>query len=137
MSVTITRLYDDDTTARRAVRALKAAGSASHRPIAEKPEAVTWTAADIIAAIVGIALIPVGIVLLFIPGLGALVFGAIGGWLIHRAMESGVDVKAESVQRGAVLVTARVPDGDRARVEALLDRSTAANSDQPAYRKAG
>src|SRR5204863_3194747 len=82
-----------------------------------------------------------GLGIMAIPGLGpvvaagwlastaavAAVGGATGG-IIGALTEAGVDdtdahVYAEGVRRGGTLVTARVPDADRSRVEAILDRS--------------
>jgi len=59
--------------------------------------------------------------------LGAAAVGTAGG-LIGALTQSGVserdaNVYAEGVRRGGTLVTARVPDIDRARYEAILDRS--------------
>lgn len=96
--------------------------------------------AGIGAALGGTAGVLAGLGLLAIPGLGpvvaagwlastaalALAGGAAGG-LIGALTQSGVseedaNVYAEGVRRGGALVTARVPDADRARYEAILDR---------------
>jgi hypothetical protein len=47
------------------------------------------------------------------------------GGALTQAGVSGEDahVYAEGLRRGGTLVTVRVPDADRARVEAILDRS--------------
>jgi hypothetical protein len=82
-----------------------------------------------------------GLGLLAIPGIGPVVAagwlastaavaaaGGTAGGLIGALTQSGVDeheanAYAEGVRRGGTLVTARVPDTDRARYEAILDRS--------------
>ena len=82
-----------------------------------------------------------GLGLLAIPGIGPVVaagwlastaalaaVGGTAGGLIGALTQSGVSEKdanayAEGVRRGGTLVTAHVPDTDRARYEAILDRS--------------
>ena len=54
--------------------------------------------------------------------------GGTAGGLIGALTQSGVsedeaNAYAEGVRRGGTLVTARVPETDRARYEAILDRS--------------
>lgn len=97
-----------------------------------------------------------GLGLLAIPGIGPVVAagwlastaavaaaGAATGGLIGALTQAGVsedeaNVYAEGVRRGGTLVTARVPDGDRARVEAVLDRAAVNIRDRgAAWRKAG
>src|ERR1700731_1533224 len=83
-----------------------------------------------------------GLGLLAIPGLGPVVAagwlastavgaaaggatrGVIGGRTPSGVSGEGAAVFAEGVRRGGTLVTARVPDADRARYEAILDRSS-------------
>src|SRR5215213_4105073 len=97
--------------------------------------------AGIGATIGGVAGLLAGLGLLAIPGIGPVVAagwlastaavaaaGGTAGGLIGALTQSGVDereanVYAEGVRRGGTLVTARVPDMDRARYEAILDRS--------------
>jgi hypothetical protein len=97
--------------------------------------------AGIGAAIGGTAGLLAGLGLLAIPGLGPVVAagwlastaalalaGGTAGGIIGALTQSGVsedeaNVYAEGVRRGGTLVTARVPDADRARYEAILDRS--------------
>jgi hypothetical protein len=93
------------------------------------------------AAVGGLAGLLAGLGLLAIPGLGPVVAagwlastalvavagGAVGG-LVGALTQSGVSeeeahVYAEGVRRGGTLVTAKVPDTDRQRCEAVLDRS--------------
>jgi len=99
------------------------------------------TGAGIGATLGGVAGLLAGLGLLAIPGIGpvvaagwlastALGAAAVGtaGGLIGALTQSGVserdaNVYAEGVRRGGTLVTARVPDIDRARYEAILDRS--------------
>lgn len=97
-----------------------------------------------------------GLGLLAIPGIGPVVAagwlaataagavagGATGG-IIGALMEAGVskanaDVYAEGIRRGGALVTARVPDGERSRYEAVMDRAAVdVKSRGDAYRQAG
>jgi hypothetical protein len=108
------------------------------------------------AAVGGAVGLLAGLGLLAIPGIGPVVAA---GWLVSTAAgaaaggatggiigaltqagvsEEDAHVYAEGVRRGGTLVTARVPDGDRARVEAILDRSAVSIRDRgAAYRKAG
>src|ERR1700694_5790822 len=114
------------------------------------------TGAGLGAVVGGAAGVLAGLGLLAIPGLGPVVAagwlastavgaaagGATGG-VIGALTQSGVSgddahVFAEGVRRGGTLVTARVPDADRARYEAILDRSSVNIRDRGlAYRKAG
>jgi hypothetical protein len=127
MTETITRLYDSDAAAERAVQSLESASAGSD----ERSGADTGVSrpsrslGGVVAAIGGVVAIALVLVLLAIPGVGAIVFGAIAGALIHRAMaETAVEVRSEKIRPGTVLVTARVPDRDRRRLEAMLDRTT-------------
>jgi hypothetical protein len=187
MTVTISRLYDDYTTASRAVQDLEAAG-VPHKDVslvasnadnwyAGKPGAEratpggkidrdrdgtddraegAATGAGIGATLGGAAGLLAGLGLLAIPGVGPVVAagwlvaaatgaaagGATGG-IIGALSQSGIGdddahVYAEGVRRGGTLVSARVADADRARFEAILDRSAVNISDRgAAYRKAG
>ena len=114
------------------------------------------TGAGIGAGIGGAAGLLAGLGLLAIPGVGPVVAagwlaataagaaagGATGG-IIGALSQSGVSdedahVYAEGVRRGGTLVSARVPDGDRSRLESLLDRSAVKIADRgAAYRKSG
>jgi hypothetical protein len=97
--------------------------------------------AGIGAALGGTAGLLAGLGLMAIPGLGPVVAagwlaataagavagGAVGG-IIGALTQAGVsksdaEVYAEGVRRGGTLVTARVPDADRARYEAILDQA--------------
>jgi uncharacterized protein (TIGR02271 family) len=101
------------------------------------------TGAGIGATVGGVAGLLAGLGLLAIPGIGPVVAagwlastaavavagGATGG-LIGALTQSGVGEQeahayAEGVRRGGTLVTVRVPDTGRARVEAILDRCSA------------
>jgi hypothetical protein len=112
--------------------------------------------AGIGAAVGGVAGLLAGLGLLAIPGLGPVVAagwlastaagataGAATGGIVGALMQAGVDedeahVYAEGIRRGGTLVSARVPDGDRARYEAILDRSSVNIADRgAAYRKGG
>jgi hypothetical protein len=112
--------------------------------------------AGIGATLGGAAGLLAGLGLLAIPGLGPVVAagwlaataagaaagGATGG-IIGALGESGIGedeahVYAEGVRRGGTLVSARVPDSDRVRLEGVLNRSAVNIRDRgAAYRKAG
>jgi hypothetical protein len=97
--------------------------------------------AGIGAALGGAAGLLAGLGMLAIPGLGPVVAagwlastaavalaGGTAGGIIGALTQAGVsedeaNVYAEGVRRGGTLVTARVPDGERSRFEAILDRS--------------
>src|SRR5688572_28375668 len=97
--------------------------------------------AGIGAALGGAAGLLAGLGVMAIPGLGPVVAagwlaatatgavagGATGG-IIGALTQSGVsksdaEVYAEGVRRGGTLVSAKVPDGQRARCEAILDQA--------------
>ena len=98
----------------------------------------------------GVAGLLAGLGMLAIPGIGPVVaagwlastaavaaVGGTAGGLIGALTQSGVDEReanayAEGVRRGGTLVTARVPDTDRARYEAILDRSAVNIADRSA-----
>jgi uncharacterized protein (TIGR02271 family) len=97
--------------------------------------------AGIGAAIGGTAGLLAGLGLMAIPGIGPVVAagwlaataagaitGAAAGGIIGALTQAGVSeedaqVYAEGVRRGGTLVTARVQDNDRARLQGILDRS--------------
>jgi hypothetical protein len=99
------------------------------------------TGAGIGAGIGGAAGLLAGLGLLAIPGLGPVVAagwlaataagaaaGAATGGIVGALTQAGVSeddahTYAEGIRRGGTLVTARVPDGDRARMEAALTLS--------------
>jgi hypothetical protein len=99
------------------------------------------TGAGIGAVLGGTAGLLAGLGLLAIPGIGPVVaagwlastalvaaVGGTAGGLIGALTQAGVsedeaNAYAEGVRRGGTLVTARVPDADRTRYEAILDRS--------------
>jgi hypothetical protein len=97
--------------------------------------------AGIGATVGGVAGLLAGLGMLAIPGVGPVVaagwlvatltgaaaVGTLGG-VVGALTQSGVSEKdahvyAEGVRRGGTLVSARVPDGDKARYEAILNRS--------------
>jgi hypothetical protein len=98
--------------------------------------------AGIGAGLGGAAGLLAGLGLLAIPGLGPVVAagwlastavgaaaGAATGGIIGALTEAGVSEEdahtyAEGVRRGGTLVTARVPDSDRARFDAILNQSS-------------
>jgi hypothetical protein len=123
--------------------------------IGDRAEGAT-AGAGIGAAAGGIAGLLAGLGLLAIPGLGPVVAagwlastaavagagGAVGG-VVGALLESGTSredaqVYAEGVRRGGAVVSARVPEADAARYEAILDRSAVAISQRSAmYRGSG
>ncbi|QUS42051.1 hypothetical protein RPMA_26910 [Tardiphaga alba] len=100
------------------------------------------TGAGVGAGIGGAAGLLAGLGLLAIPGLGPVVAagwlaatavgaaaGAATGGLVGALTEAGVSkdeapLYAEGVRRGGSLVTAKVADGDKSRLEAVLDTSS-------------
>jgi uncharacterized protein (TIGR02271 family) len=96
--------------------------------------------AGIGATLGGVAGLLAGLGMLAIPGIGPVVAagwlasaaaiaaaGGAAGGLIGALTQSGIGEEearayAEGVRRGGTLVTVRVPDADRARVEAIMDR---------------
>jgi hypothetical protein len=187
MTATISRLFDNYSTAQQAVRDLEAAG-VPHSDIsivasnadgwysADQPAAGVGTpnridrnangiddraegsgaGAGIGAVVGGGAGLLAGLGLLAIPGLGPVVaagwlastalgavVGGTAGGLIGALTAAGVSkedahVYAEGIRRGGTLVTARVPDGDRAKCEAILSRASVNIQERgAAYRKAG
>ena len=183
MTVTITRLYHDYSSASQAVRALEAAGvsdkdislvasnadnwythggnkhsdKAPNAPRNENTATGAGTGAGIGSAVGGAAGLLAGLGLIAIPGVGPVVAA---GWLVATAVgavtgaatggliggltgagisEDDAHVYAEGVRRGGTLVTARVPEADKPRVEAILDRHGSINIRErgQSYRAAG
>src|ERR1700712_4102071 len=114
------------------------------------------TGAGIGAGLGGAAGLLAGLGLLAIPGLGPVVAagwlaatavgaaaGAAAGGLVGALTEAGVSkdeapVYAEGVRRGGTLVSARVPDADRTRLEATLNQSAVNLRDRSAaWQKGG
>lgn len=114
------------------------------------------TGAGIGAGLGGAAGLLAGLGLLAIPGLGPVVAagwlastaagaaaGAATGGIVGALTQAGVSKEdaaryAEGVRRGGTLVSARVPDQDRARLDALLhERSVNLQERSSAWQKAG
>jgi hypothetical protein len=114
------------------------------------------TGGGIGAALGGAAGLLTGLGLLAIPGVGPVVAagwlvatlagaaaGGLAGGLIGALTQAGVseqeaNVYAEGVRRGGALVTARVPDADRARCEAILNPASINIRDrETVYRNSG
>jgi hypothetical protein len=112
--------------------------------------------AGIGATVGGVAGLLAGLGLLAIPGIGPVVAagwlastaalaaaGGVTGGIIGALTQAGVSDEeahayAEGVRRGGTLVTARVPDGERSRYEAILDRSAVNMRERTAfYQKTG
>jgi hypothetical protein len=189
MTATISRLFDNYSTAQQAVRDLEAAGVPHSEISIVASNADGWYAADhatpagrvgtpdridrnangiddraegagagagIGAVVGGGAGLLAGLGLLAIPGLGPVVaagwlastalgavVGGTAGGLIGALTAAGVSkedahVYAEGIRRGGTLVTARVPEPDRAKCEAILNRASVNIQDRgAAYRKTG
>jgi hypothetical protein len=116
----------------------------------------TGAGAGIGAIVGGAAGVLAGLGIIAIPGVGpvvaagwlaataaGVVAGGAAGGIIGALTQAGVSkdeahVYAEGVRRGGTLVTARVPDGERSRYEAILDRSAVNTRDRgDAYRREG
>jgi hypothetical protein len=114
------------------------------------------TGAGIGAGVGGAAGLLAGLGLLAIPGLGPVVAagwlaatavgaaaGAATGGIVGALTEAGVSkdeapLYAEGVRRGGTLVSARVPDADKARLETILDQSSINLQDRrSAWQKTG
>ena len=112
--------------------------------------------AGIGAGVGGAAGLLAGLGLLAIPGLGPVVAagwlaatavgaaaGAATGGIVGALTEAGVSKEeaplyAEGVRRGGTLVSARVPDADRTRLDAILDQSAVNLRDRSAaWQKSG
>jgi hypothetical protein len=112
--------------------------------------------AGIGAGVGGAAGLLAGLGLLAIPGLGPVVAagwlaatavgaaaGAATGGVVGALTEAGLSKEeaplyAEGVRRGGTLVSARVPDGDRARLEGILNQSAVDIRDRSAaWQKSG
>lgn len=108
------------------------------------------------AGLGGAAGLLVGLGLLAIPGLGPVVAagwlaatavgaaaGAVTGGLVGALTEAGVSKEdaplyAEGVRRGGTLVSAKVPDADRSRLDAILNQSSVNLRDRSAaWQKSG
>ena len=109
------------------------------------------------AAVGGTAGLLAGLGLLAIPGVGpvvaagwlvaaltgAAVGGTTGGIIGALSQQAGVsdeeaNVYAEGLRRGGALVSAKVDDGEAARVQSIMDRSSVRVADRTAaYRKSG
>jgi hypothetical protein len=99
------------------------------------------TGAGIGATVGGVAGLLAGLGMIAIPGIGPVVAagwlastaavaaaGGVAGGILGALTEAGVSeedaqVYAEGVRRGGTLLTVRVPEAEKARVEAILDRS--------------
>jgi len=172
MTITISRLYNDYSTAAKVVAELKAAGLRESEISIIANNAENWYSADQkrntkpgasrvdrdhdgtddrvegaeagagIGAGIGSAVgLLAGLGLIAIPGVGPVVAagwlvstltgtaaGAATGGIIGALSQAGVSdedahVYAEGVRRGGTLVVARVPEANRGRFEAVMDRS--------------
>jgi len=109
------------------------------------------------AAVGGTAGLLAGLGLMAIPGVGPVVAagwlvaaltgaaagGATGGIIGALSQQAGISdeeaqIYAEGLRRGGALVSAKIADGDAARVQAIMDRSSVRAADRAAlYRKSG
>ncbi len=148
---TITKVFDNYDQAKRAVRALEAAGIHSseismiannkndERPANDDGVSEAGTGAGIGAAVGGAAGLLTGLGLMAIPGVGPVVAA---GWLVSTAVgavaggatggivgslvSSGLDdehaqVYSEAVRRGGTLLSVRSGDGQLDQVHSILD----------------
>ena len=166
MTVTISRLYDTYADAQNAVHGLEAAGVPHSDISIVANNSDNWYGHDktdgagkgagIGAGVGGAAGLLAGLGLLAIPGLGPVVAagwlaatavgaaaGAATGGIVGALTNAGVSKEdaplfAEGVRRGGTLVSARVPDADRARYEAILGKSAVNLRDRStAWQKSG
>src|SRR6478752_5031231 len=162
MTTTISRLYDTYSDAERAVSRLEAAG-VPHSDISIVANnsdnwygSSTGKVAGIGAGLGTAAGLLAGLGLLAIPGLGPVVAagwlastavgaaaGAATGGIVGALTEAGVSKDdasryAEGVRRGGTLVSARVPDQDRTRLDALLhEKAVNLQERSAAWQKSG
>ena len=143
MTITIVRLYDDHDRAAEAVQGVKKAGLRDQEiSVMTRGNRVghAATGAEIGAAFGGLAGLLTGLGLIAIPGIGPVVAtgwlaataacaaaGAMAGGALGVVTEAGVSGEeahafAEGLRRGATLVSCRVPETERSRYEAILDR---------------
>jgi len=184
VAITLSRLFDDYSTAIQAMHELEAAGIAASDISIIASNADNWysgkgaaaspmkhdadrdgvddraegaaTGAGIGATVGGVAGLLAGLGMIAIPGIGPVVaagwlastaavaaVGGVAGGILGALAEAGVSeedahVYAEGVRRGGTLLTVRVPDGKRTRVEAILDRSAVNIRERGmAYRRSG
>jgi hypothetical protein len=178
MTVTISRLYDNYSDAKRAVGRVEAAGVPHSEISIVANNSDNWfdankkvdrdrdgvddraegagKGAGIGAGLGGAAGLLAGLGLLAIPGLGPVVAagwlastalgaaaGAATGGLIGALTEAGISKEdahayAEGVRRGGTLVSARVAEGDRARLDGILNESAVNLRDRSAaWQKTG
>jgi len=161
MTQTITRSYEDYATARGVVGELEAAGVASadisllgrHR---EVDDSNAGEGAGIGAALGGASGLLAGLGLVAIPGIGPVVAagwiastlagaaGGVAGGVVGALTSAGEDSDsanyyAESVRRGASLVSVRATEEQAPAVEAIMDGATPIDrtSRLAEYRQAG
>jgi hypothetical protein len=178
MTLTISRLYDNYSDAKRAVGRLEAAGVPHSEISIVANNSDNWfdankkvdrdrdgvddraegagKGAGIGAGLGGAAGLLAGLGLLAIPGLGPVVAagwlastalgaaaGAATGGLIGALTEAGISKEdahayGEGVRRGGTLVSARVAEGDRARLDGILNESAVNLRDRSAaWQKTG
>lgn len=152
MSVTISRLFDHFGEAQKAAARLQEAGIPDDDISLIANNADKWFNPDLAggaskgaaigAGFGGVGGLLAGLGLLAVPGLGPVVaagwlaaaaagacaVGAAGG-VIGMLAEAGVatndaEIYAESIKRGGSLVSARVPEAEKARMEELLHESS-------------
>lgn len=143
MTVTIVRLYDDHAVAANAVQELQKAGvSEADISILTRGDRLGAAAvgAEIGAAFGGLTGLLTGLGLIAIPGIGPVVAtgwlaatlagaaaGGLAGGALGAVSQAGVSGEeahafAEGLRQGATVVAARVPEADKDRCVAILDR---------------
>jgi hypothetical protein len=127
----------------------------AHKSVDDRAEGAA-TGAGIGAAAGGVAGLLAGLGMIAIPGIGPVVavgwlastaaiaaVGGVTGGVLGALTEAGVSkedahVYAEGVRRGGTLLTVRVPNADKGRVEAILDRAAVnVRERETTYRKTG
>lgn len=155
MTVTISRLYDNYADAQRVVQSLESAGVPHSDISIVANNSDNWYSGSK-KGLGGAAGLLAGLGLLAIPGLGPVVAagwlaatavgaaaGAVTGGIVGALTEACVSTEdaplyAEGVRRGGTLVSARVPDADRARFDGILDQSSVNLRDRSAaWQKSG
>ena len=118
------------------------------RPPAPAPElARRWAAPQVCSPGLGLMAIPgVGPVVAagwLVATLAGAAAGGVAGSVVGALTQAGVskedaDIYAEGLRRGGAVVSARVPDADATRLQAIMDRSAVNVRERAAaYRQAG
>ena len=134
----------------------KEQGAYPDRDLNGKDDRAEAAGAGVGAAVGGTAGLLAGLGLMAIPGVGPVVAagwlvstlagaaaGGVAGSVVGALTQAGVsnedaDIYAEGLRRGGAVVSARVPDADASRLQAIMDRSAVnARERAAAYRQTG